>query len=275
MIKNSEFFTSKNDKIRFTVYNEESFGKIPLVIFIHGFKGFKDWGFFPYAADYFAENKFCSVTLNFSHNGIGEEPEVFSEADKFTLNTFSLEVNELDEFIEAYLSGKLCDIPEDKRIFLIGHSRGALPVTVNAIKYSEVSTFALWNGISKIDRFSVKQKQQWKENGFMEVLNVRTNQIFNLGYGLLDEIENHKFDFKKILKDCNKKFLIVQASNDLAVKPEEATDLLNWSNGYGELFVVEKTGHTFDVVHPMEKPNSKLETVLNKTKIFFEDLLIN
>ena len=40
-----------------------------LIIFSHGFKGFKDWGCFNLISKIFAENGFTFLKFNFSHNG--------------------------------------------------------------------------------------------------------------------------------------------------------------------------------------------------------------
>ena len=37
----------------------------PVVIFSHGFKGFKDWGPFNQIAEYFARKGFCFIKFNF------------------------------------------------------------------------------------------------------------------------------------------------------------------------------------------------------------------
>jgi len=42
----------------------------PVVVFVHGFKGFKDWGHFGLLARFFAERGFVFVKLNLSHNGV-------------------------------------------------------------------------------------------------------------------------------------------------------------------------------------------------------------
>ena len=44
-----------------------------VVIFSHGFKGFKDWGPFNKIADCFASNGFVFVKFNFSYNGTSIE----------------------------------------------------------------------------------------------------------------------------------------------------------------------------------------------------------
>ena len=41
----------------------------PVIIFVHGFKGFKDWGHFNLLMDYFVQQGFVFVKFNFSHNG--------------------------------------------------------------------------------------------------------------------------------------------------------------------------------------------------------------
>ena len=84
--------SQKGNKIRVTVYGLENLNSAPCLIFVHGFKGFKDWGFGPYIGDYFAEKGFFVITFNFSHNGIGEGKTEFGELEKFAQNTFSLEV---------------------------------------------------------------------------------------------------------------------------------------------------------------------------------------
>lgn len=67
----------------------------PVLFICHGFKGFKDWGFFPVLAEKLAEAGFVTVTFNFSMNGIGEDLENFTELEKFSLNTFSREQEDL------------------------------------------------------------------------------------------------------------------------------------------------------------------------------------
>ena len=43
--------------------------KKPLVIFCHGYKGFKDWGAWNLVAETFAKSECFFVKFNFSHNG--------------------------------------------------------------------------------------------------------------------------------------------------------------------------------------------------------------
>ena len=45
----------------------------PLIIFSHGFKGFKDWGAFNLVSNIFANYGLNFLKFNFSHNGVSEE----------------------------------------------------------------------------------------------------------------------------------------------------------------------------------------------------------
>ena len=41
---------------------------LPIIIFCHGYKGFKDWGAWNLMANAFVEAGFCFIKFNFSHN---------------------------------------------------------------------------------------------------------------------------------------------------------------------------------------------------------------
>jgi ATP:cob(I)alamin adenosyltransferase len=53
------------------------------VVLVHGFKGFKDWGFFPHTAEALAADGHAAISLNFSLNGIGDRPTEFTELEAF------------------------------------------------------------------------------------------------------------------------------------------------------------------------------------------------
>lgn len=75
-------------------YNDNN-PKAPLVIFAHGFKGFKDWGTHNMVANLFAENGFRYLKFNFSHNGTTvDKPIDFADLIAFSENTFSIELDD-------------------------------------------------------------------------------------------------------------------------------------------------------------------------------------
>ena len=264
--------SKKSNKIRITVYGSDNLKSAPCLIFVHGFKGFKDWGFGPYIGDYFAKKGFFVITFNFSHNGIGEGKTEFTELDKFAENTFSLEVAELNEVIDAYLNSFFGEI-SDKGIGITGHSRGGAIALLTSQSRPEVKAVSVWSSVSKLDRYSERQKEEWRKKGVFNVLNTRTNQVMPLNLTLLEDIDNNSdaLNIKNAARNLSKPLLIVHGENDLAVPFQEAKQLFNWSNRENtELVKIDKAGHTFDIKHPFEGSNPKFETVLGKTENFFK-----
>ena len=51
------------------VFFKEDKTKKPIVIFCHGYKGFKDWGAWNLMAETFVKAGFFFIKFNFSHNG--------------------------------------------------------------------------------------------------------------------------------------------------------------------------------------------------------------
>ena len=80
----------------------------PLIIFAHGFKGFKDWGTHNILANLFAQNGFRFLKFNFSHNGTTpDHPSDFVDLIAFGDNTFSIELEDLKTVIDFACNGSL------------------------------------------------------------------------------------------------------------------------------------------------------------------------
>jgi len=264
--------TKNNNKIRITSYGYENLESAPCLIFVHGFKGFKDWGFWPYSGNFFAEKGFFILTFNFSHSGVGDSLTEFTELDKFANNTFSLELEELNEIIDAYLNnffGK----HSNKLIGIVGHSRGGGESLIVSSRRKEISAIVLWASVANFIRYSDRQAKEWRKNGVFEVLNSRTNQMMRLNVSLLDDIEMNKdglLNLENAARNLNKPLLILHGEQDLTVPIIEAEQIFSWSNrGNTEFHKIKATGHTFDIVHPFEGSNPKFDFVLEKTLNFF------
>ena len=264
--------TKKNEKIKITSFGYENLESAPCLIFVHGFKGFKDWGFWPYSGNYFASRSFFVLTFNFSHNGVGENLTEFTELDKFANNTFSLEFEELNEIIDAYLNnffGK----KSKKPIGIIGHSRGGGDSLLVSSRRREIAATVLWASVANFNRYSERQAKEWRKNGMFEVLNTRTNQMMRLNVSLLDDIENNKdglLNLENAARNLNKPLLILHGEQDLTVPIKEAEQIYNWSNKENtEFHKIKATGHTFDIAHPFEGSSPKFDSVLEKTFNFF------
>lgn len=272
MSKDFILTTSRGELLRITAYGIENLNFSACIILVHGFKGFKDWGFGPYVANYFAKNGYFVLTFNFSHNGVGNSLTEFVDLEKFAENTFSLEIEELVELINAYKNGFFGN-KFIQKIGLLGHSRGgAISLLASQIQ-NEINAIAVWSTIAKLDRYSERQKEKWRSNGVFEVFNTRTKQIMKLNLSLLEDIEKNKdgmLNLEKAVTELDRPLMIAHGEQDLAVNIVEAEQLYEWSNKKNtEFYKLPNSGHTFGMKHPFESSNAVFEDLLNKTKFFF------
>ncbi len=271
MKENFKFVTTRKNLIDVSIYGIENIELNPCIILVHGFKGFKDWGFFPYAAEKLAEGGFTTITFNFSHNGVSNGGSDFDELEKFEKNSYSLEVEELSEIIDAYSDGEFGET-KNNDLALVAHSRGAISAIINSVNKEKVKSLVTWAGVANIDRFTDRQKKKWKENGYFEIMNMRTNQLMRIGAELLNDLEKNfdNLNLKNYVPLINKPFLIIQGAEDLAVKLSEAELLLSWTDKkYSQFEVIQNCGHTFNIKHPFKTSHSDFEKVLKLTLNFF------
>ena len=63
--------------------------KLPLIIFVHGYKGYKDWGAWELMGEKFANAGFYFVKFNMSHNGTTlENLNNLTDLESFANNNF-------------------------------------------------------------------------------------------------------------------------------------------------------------------------------------------
>ena len=161
------------------------------VVVVHGFKGFKDWGFFPHAASRLADAGHTVVTFNFSRNGVGEGLQNFSELETFATNTLTLELEELRLILDQVFDGTLLGTPP-QRVGLLGHSRGGGTSVIAAAEDGRVASLVTWAAISSFDRWNEETKEKWRRDGRIWIPNARTKQEMPLNVTLLSDFEEHR-----------------------------------------------------------------------------------
>jgi pimeloyl-ACP methyl ester carboxylesterase len=105
----------------------------PVLVLVHGFKGFKDWGGWPAVCDAFAEAGVAALRFDLSHNGVGDDGVDFSELEKFGRDTVSKEVFDIGTVVSALRENRLgleIDTAAFSPPFLLGHSRGGAGVLI-------------------------------------------------------------------------------------------------------------------------------------------------
>ncbi|MGC5776870.1 alpha/beta hydrolase family protein [Paenibacillus pabuli] len=234
-----------------------------VIILAHGYKGFKDWGMFPYAASQLSENHHV-LTFNFSHNGVGEDLQTFSELEKFAVNTYSRELEDL-ALLLAYVNTQfeLKGLP----VYLIGHSRGAGVSLVYALDHPEqIAGVLSWNGVTNLDLFTPEQKEEMRTHGRSHVTNARTNQQMPLDVSILEDLEKYKERYAIIdrLASSSLRVALFQGTEDSQRLQDGSAALVRvrpdipWHQIAGG-------NHTFNTVHPFQETTPQLEQVITET----------
>ncbi|WP_438710684.1 alpha/beta hydrolase family protein [Aquimarina muelleri] len=253
-------------------YKEEQFQK-PVVIFCHGYKGFKDWGAWDIVAEAFANAGFFFVKFNFSHNGgTIQQPIDFPDLEAFGRNNYMKEVDDLTTVIDwiTLPDFEFKNKIDNSNITLIGHSRGGGIVTIKAAEDSRVTKLITWASVSDYkSRFPKGETfDKWKKDGVMYIENGRTKQKmphyfqFYTSYIENEERFNIAIAAKKILIP----HLIIHGTKDPTVNVQESKQIKDWSVD-SELFLVNEADHVFGIKHPWENKNlsKDLEIVVQKS----------
>lgn len=242
----------------------------PAIVVCHGFKGFKDWGFFPELARELAGAGYLVVNFNFSGSGIGEGLVEFTDVERFERATLSGDLDDLGRIVDALSAGDLPG-PPASGVGLVGHSRGGAVSLLFAARDHRISCLVTWSSVAHFGRWDEKTRRTWRERGHVEVVNARTGQVFHLRTDLLDDIEAHgggRLNLERASRELAIPHLIVHGEEDESVPIAEGRELAAW--GRGELRTVPGTGHTFGAVHPFAGRTPALDEVLAATGAFFK-----
>lgn len=243
-----------------------------IVFLVHGFKGFKDWGFFPFVAQNIAEKTgFQVIAFNFSYNGVHSGGTEIANPEKFQQNTYSLEISDLAVMITAAEQGYFGK--KATHIYLIGHSRGGGIVLLTAAQLQNpaIRKVITYSTINHTDRFD---NTLWQKQGYLEVINGRNGQVLRLGKALFEDIQQHKDTRLNILDAVTRieaPVLFIHGTEDESVPFQESKTLHNLRQQYqkpSSLFTIEHTGHTFGIRHPFTQPSKELEILIRETLSF-------
>lgn len=248
--KNKILSAEKTKPILYDLYLVDSPDSKPLVIFCHGYKGFKDWGAWNLVAESFVNSGFNFLKFNFSHNGgTMTQPIDFPDLEAFALNNYSTELDDLDRVLN-FISGKL----GSDNISLIGHSRGGGIALIKAqedVRIKKVSTWASVCDFEARFQLGTESFEQWKKTGITYVENSRTKQQLPHYFQFYKDFKRNKerLSIKRAVQNLNKPQLIIHGKNDSSVSIEEAEALHLW-NPRSVFKSIESGDHVFGSSHP-------------------------
>jgi pimeloyl-ACP methyl ester carboxylesterase len=220
-----------------------------LVIFVHGFKGFKDWGTHLITANFFADKSIYFLKFNFYHSGVKtDDLSDIKDLELFSKNTPSKELFDLDKVI-GFASKKFPHL----QIVLMGHSRGGAISILQAAKDNRVKKLITWAAIGAFrNLWKIEDEAEWRKTGTKFILNGRTKEQMPLDISLLDDVLNNEknYDLKDAAKNIFKPWLIVQGTEDAAVKVIIAEDFHQYQPQTSQLMIVDGANHVFGATHP-------------------------
>jgi dienelactone hydrolase len=253
----------------------------PVVIYMHGFNGFKDWASFDLIAAQFAEAGFCLIKFNFSHGGTSPQaPEEFVDLEAYGRNNYSRELYDLQPVIDWTVQP---DNPhqaaiDPERIFLLGHSRGGGVVLLTAAEERRVKAVVTWASVAECKTpwgsWSNDRLQQWKETGVDYYTNSRTGQQMPLYYQLYEDyiFNQERLNIDNAVRQMAIPLLICHGTKDEAVPVANAYKLKERSQN-ADLFLVE-SDHVFGRKHPWPSDMlpQPMQAVVDKTIQFFRKI---
>lgn len=237
------------------------------VVVVHGFKGFKDWAFFPWVAERLAAAGHAAVSFNLSGSGIGDEPETFTELEAFAANTYTRELADIERVMAAIRGDLLPRTPE--RVGLLGHSRGGADAVIHAAEHP-VDALVTWNAVARLDRWSEETLTEWRERGRIHVLNGRTGQQMPLDLTLLEDFEGNRerLDLPARAAQVACPWLVVHGAADRTVPPDHGR-IFEGAGPGARLLLIDDAGHTFEARHPFDSVPEALDRAMEATLAHF------
>ena len=222
------------------------------IIYVHGFKGFKDWGASNLVADSFANQGFLFLKFNFSHNGVTSKNLVdFDDLEAFGMNNYLLELKELGIVID-WLEASELNIQFSK-LAVIGHSRGGGIALLRSAQDQRIKNTITWASVCDFEARFPEDVSEWKETGVQHILNGRTMQMMPLYFQFYQtfidnkEILNIPFQSQNIKQNV----MVIHGTDDQVVPFSDAEFLVSRITK-STLVLIKNTGHTFGVKHPFK-----------------------
>ncbi len=247
-----------NRPILVDVHFQPSAHPQPVLIFCHGYKGFKDWGAWNLMCNQFAANGICTVKFNFSHNGGTKDQSIdFPDLEAFAQNNYSIELDDLKIVID-WVKSNAFEFKDhcSEEIILMGHSRGGGICSIMAAEDSRIVKLIGLASVSDFKaRFDVGSEAflKWQSEGVKYILNGRTKQQMPHYFQFYEDFAGNeeRLTIKNAIKDLSIPHLIIHGDADTSVPLDEGKTLSKW-NDKARLEIIADADHVFNSRHPWE-----------------------
>jgi pimeloyl-ACP methyl ester carboxylesterase len=254
---NLQYKGANNKLSLYDVIYPSSDAKSPLILFCHGFKGFKDWGHWSKIFHQFAQEGYAVVKFNFSHSGVGlNSVQEFTDLEAFGENNYLKELEDITLLMDHIQKDVfLNEVAYTQKIHLIGHSRGGSIALLKTSTDKRIKSLTTWSAVADLEERLPKgeELEKWKAKGVRYILNGRTGQKMPMNYQFVESFQNNKkqLNIEKASKKLLVPQLIIHGESDPTVGLEHAYALQVW-NSSAQLECIPNADHVFNGKHPFE-----------------------
>jgi len=258
IIKNFSLEGKHQKPIVTDVFYNETHQPKKVVIFCHGYKGFKDWGAWNLIAEAFANAGFFFIKFNFSHNGgTLEQPIDFPDLEAFGNNNYTKELDDLASVIDwIFKANEYKNEVDLQQLSLIGHSRAGGIVLLKSNEDSRIKKVITLASVCDFGKrtATIGDLNQWKKEGVKYVVNGRTKQNMPHFYQFYENFIQNKerLDIKKATEQLAIPHLLIHGDSDTSVLIDEAENLQLW-NPNADYKIIKNADHVFNVKHPWKQ----------------------
>ena len=152
-----------------------------VILIGHGFKGYKDYGMFPWLANQLAEHGLLVHRFNYSHSGMLAQDGPFERPDLFELDTWNRQVEDLTVLTREFHI-------EELPLTILGHSRGGVACLLAAGRgVVQVDRVISLSAPATCNPLTSEMQETLLSEGFLESPSSRTSQLLRIGKCFLQE----------------------------------------------------------------------------------------
>lgn len=220
------------------------------VVFVHGFKGYKDYGFVPVLCKALARAGVVVHRFNLSCSGMTNDIETFARADLFAMDTWNRQVEDVECVLDAVEDGTLDGAGLAR--FVVGHSRGGATALLvagrpGAPELAGVGTIAAVDACCRMDEDA---RDEFLERGYIVSASARTGQelVINASWlqEQIDDPEGH--DVLGLCTSLSIPTLIMHGDGDDAVDLSAGKRIARAVDA--ELKVIAGANHVLNMSNP-------------------------
>lgn len=216
-------FKIKNDRgllLSAVVEKPSEDGVFPTIIFLHGFKGYKEEATYVDMAQRLLEYGVASI--RFDASGFGDSEGTLEDDYRF-----SNYISDTEVIYKWLLDQSFVD---NEKIGVIGQSMGGAQAIYFGSNHPEIKIVC---AISPPDRIGTddalgKVKDEWKKTGYLYEMSSRYGKKIKIPYEYLEDAS--KYNFTDLVKKITSPLLIALGEKDITVLPEQSLAVFNAAN---------------------------------------------